>query len=378
LKHKKQEGSLISEYFQLIVEQIASLQKAKHKLAELYSEKNIIFPPKISLEQCSSEVTATLKSQLLKGKTLADLTGGFGIDVLFFAKEFDKVIYVERNSELVEIVKHNFGILNVNNIEFYKQDAEDFLKEKLNSKNEKIDVVYLDPARRNPEQRKIFQLSDCQPDILNLKNDLLQFAKTILLKTSPILDIALAIKEIENVEKVWVISLQNECKEVLYKIGQNKTQNPDIQCISLKKNKSKQTFTFNLENEKNLTVNYRLPQKYIYEPDVALLKAGAFKSIAKHWGLDKLHPNSQVYTNQDLKNDFMGRIFLCKKVLKFDKKILNKEIQNKQANIICRNFPLSVAQIRKKTGIKDGGSDYLMATTDFENKKIVLLLGRLN
>lgn len=378
MKYKKQKGSLISQHFQLIVEQIATLQKAKHKLVELYSKKNIIFPPKISLEQCSSEATATLKARLLKGKTLADLTGGFGIDVLFFAKEFENVIYVERNSELLEIVKHNFGVLDIDNVSFYNQNAEDFLKKRLNSNNDKIDVVYLDPARRNPDQKKIFQLSDCQPDVLDLKSDLLKFAKTILVKTSPILDIALAIKEIENVEKIWVISLQNECKEVLYQIGQNKSQNPDIEVISLSKNKDQQSFRFNFESEKKLEINYTLPQKYIYEPDVALLKAGAFKSIAKHWNLDKLHPNSQVYTSQDLKNDFIGRVFLCKKVLKFDKKILNKEIKNKQANIICRNFPLSVAQIRKKTGIKDGGSDYLMATTDFNNKKIVLLLERLN
>jgi 16S rRNA G966 N2-methylase RsmD len=377
LKHKKQAGSLISEHFQLIIEQIASLQKAKYKLPEFYSKKNIIFPPKISLEQCSSEATALLKSQLIKGKTLVDLTGGFGIDVAFFAREFEEVEYVERNTNLVEIVKHNFNTLGIKNVRFYKQDSEDFLKENL-VKSQKTDVVYLDPARRNPEQKKIFQLSDCQPDVLDLKASLLKLAKKIVIKTSPILDIHSAIKQLENVEKIWVVSVQNECKEVLYQIGQNRTQNPEIEAISLSKNNPPQHFVFNFEEEKKIIPTYSLAQKYIYEPDVSLLKAGAFKSIAKHWKLNKLHPNSQVYTSEELKEDFMGRVFLCKKVLKFDKKILNKEVQNKQANIICRNFPLSVAQIRKKTGIKEGGSTYLMATTDSTNKKIILLLERLN
>lgn len=378
MKHKREDGSLISDHFQLIIGQIASLQRAKNKLATFYSKKNIIFPAKISLEQCSSEATASLKSQFVKGKTLSDLTGGFGIDTLFFAKKFEKVIHVERNSELSKLVKHNFETLAVKNVAFYTQNSEDFLNEKLNSQTQKIDVVYLDPARRNPEQKKIFQLSDSQPNVLELKSDLLKYAKIILLKTSPILDIHLVIKQMENVEKIWVVSLQNECKEVLYQIGQNKIQNPDIEVVILRKNQTQQNFIFDFETEKNLEVNYTLVQKYIYEPDVALLKAGAFKSIAKHWKLNKLHPNSQLYTSQDLKNNFMGRTFLCKKVLKFDKKTLNKEIKNKQANIICRNFPLNVAQIRKKTGIKEGGFDYLMATTDIENKKIVLHLDRIS
>ncbi|MCU0390402.1 MAG: class I SAM-dependent methyltransferase [Thermoflexibacter sp.] len=357
----------------LVIQQIAGRQKAKNKLPFLYHHHNIIYPPLLSLEQCSSEQTAQFKANLLEGKTLVDLTGGLGVDTYFFSKYFGKVDYIEQNADLAAVAKHNLNELGVRNIQFHAMHAEEFLK---NLKT-KIDCIYLDPARRNEANRKLVLLEDCEPNLLQLLPILLEKAHQVLVKTSPMLDIDLAMKSLgQNLQKVIVLAVDNECKEVLYLLG-SKSATSDIETINIDKENRQQLFSFTKESESTASISYALPQQYLYEPNAAILKAGGFKSIASVFQINKLHLHSHLYTSTHLVPHFVGRSFVITAISKLDKKELKKYLPDNKANIAVRNFPISVEEIRKQTGIKEGGDIYLFATKDIKEKKIVLICHKI-
>lgn len=365
LKAKKYPGLPI----QLISQQIQSWQKAKSKLPHFAQCEGIIYPPPLSLEQSSSQFTAQFKSSLFSGKTFVDLTGGFGIDSYYFSKRFEKAFYVERNPELCEIVRHNFQTLGVENITIFNEDAEAFLNH-----SDEVDLIYIDPARRGIANQKLYMLSDCEPDILNLKPLLLQKGKQVLIKTSPMLDIEEALGSLVDVVKVWVVAVDNECKEVLYLLSSGNHKNEImIECVNLKKDGKEEVFTFYKKEEQNAEVIYGEIQNYLYEPNAAILKAGAFKVVSQKFQLQKLHVNSHLYTSKQLVNDFPGRVFKIVDATSFNKKEVLKSLNEKKANISIRNFPLSVREIYKKLGLKEGGNQYVFATTDIHQKlKIVI------
>lgn len=361
----------------LIISQLTARKKAKVKLPSFYTQKNIIYPPQLSLEQCSSEQAAVFKANLLAGEILIDMTGGFGIDAYFFSKNFKKVIYIEQNKALAAIAKHNFEVLKAENIEVICGDGVAFLE----SFTEKADYIYLDPARRDSVNHKVVLLQDCEPNILAIMPLLFGKLKEktsnkesgkIVLKTSPMLDIDLAVKELTHVGKVMVLAIENECKEVIYFLSASQENLLRIETVNITKNKV-HFFDFERLTDENTVVNYALPQKYLYEPNAAILKAGGFKSVANYYHLAKLHINSHLYTSENLVENFAGRTFEIQAIKKLDKKELQKYIPENKANITARNFPLSVEEIRRKIGIKDGGNVFLFATTDYENKKIILV-----
>lgn len=357
----------------LVLQQIAGRQKAKTKLPTFHQTAHIVYPAAISLEQCSSEQTALFKANLLKGKHLIDLTGGFGIDTYFLSRSFEKVDYVEPNEILASIAKHNFNILKADNVWIHINQAETFLQ----NLSGKVDCIYLDPARRDTANRKVFLLEDCEPNLLELAEILLEKAQSVLVKTSPMLDIDLAVKSLQGkVQKIIVLAIENECKEVLYFLGKS-NEKLLIETVNLTKNES-QYFSFEKEVESSLSNHYALPQRYLYEPNVAVLKAGGFKSLAQHFQLSKLHTNSHLYTSQDLVENFAGRAFEVKAICQLDKKTLLAYLPDNKANIAVRNFPMTVEQIRKKTGIKEGGEVYLFATTDYQDRKIVVVCKKIN
>lgn len=366
LRYKQVQGVPI----QIIIRQIQGKQKAKSKLPLWYTTDGILFPPTLNLEQSSSQITAGYKSGILKGKTLADLTGGFGVDATAFSKAFEKVFYVERNEELLEVVRHNFDVFHIRNVEVFQGQAELFL-----SQLSKVDCIYVDPARRDNANRKVFNLEDCEPDIVRLLPILLSKSDVILIKTSPLLDIKLALKALNYVSEVHVVAVENECKEVLYLIHKEASGSPDIVTINF--TSSNQKFAFNLKNEDKVNASLSLPQKYIYEPNAAVLKAGAFNSISAKYNLFKLHNNSHLYTNDGLTEDFPGRKFEIKSIEKYDKKSVGKALNTDKANITARNFPDSVEKIRKKLNLKEGGEDYLFATTDLLNKLIIIIARKI-
>ncbi|MCX2738465.1 THUMP-like domain-containing protein [Pontibacter anaerobius] len=356
---------------QELVQQVKARQKAAQKLPTWVTHPQAVFPVALSVEQSSSELTAAYKASLVSGKLLVDLTGGFGVDSFYFARSFTEVVHVEQNRELQEVAKYNFGLLGAANIQSINSTAEDFL----HTFEGKADVLYLDPARRGHHDQKLHLLQDCEPDVLNLLPLLFQKADAILLKTSPMLDIEQALQELAHVEHVWVVALQNEVKEVLYLLRPEAPAPADAPrtAVNLLPNSEPQILTFTRTQEEAAAPSYADPQEFVYEPNAAILKAGAYRYLGQHLQLHKLHPNSHLYTSAQLLPYFPGRNFRCLGVSRYNKKELLRQLPEKKANITVRNFPESVADIRRKTGIKEGGHTYLFFTTDMHQKPVVLI-----
>lgn len=348
--------------------QIAGRQAAANKIPSWQSIEELWYPRHLSMEQCSSEITAQYKSTLADGETLADLTGGFGIDCAFMASRFRKVSYVERQEELCEIAKHNFPLLGLKHITVYNEDGVVHLQ-----KMEPVDCIFIDPARRNEHGGKTIAISDCEPDVAELEELLLSKGKQIIIKLSPMLDLTLALKSMKRTREVHIISVNNECKELLLIIGNEPSQLIPIHCINLT-SKEKQTFTFTREEELEAECLYtKEPGKYLYEPNASILKAGAFRSIASRYKVKKLHPNSHLYTSDLWIENFPGRSFQITGQCSFNKKEIKETIgELKKANITVRNFPATVAEIRKRTKLSDGGEVYLFATTLFNEQKVFI------
>ena len=350
---------------QEIAEQILAKNSCEKKLPTWFNSENIYYPNKLNIEQTSSEITAKYKSDLVSGESLIDITGGFGVDAFYFSHKIKNITHCEINKELSAIVLHNFKQLKVKNIESYLGDGIEFLEKS----QEKFDWIYADPSRRNDVKEKVFLLEDCFPNIPENLDLLFQKTDNILLKVSPILDITSALNELNFVKEIHVVAVENEVKELLFLLEKNYTQNIVIKSINFNKEEI-QPFNFSLNASVSST--FSEPKKYLFEPNAAILKAGAFQQISAHLKIDKLHQHSHLYTSDKL-IEFPGRKFEIKHVISYDKKQLLKLIPSKKANITTRNFPETVAQIRKKTGLKDGGNQYLFFTTDLNNRHLVLI-----
>jgi 16S rRNA G966 N2-methylase RsmD len=344
----------------------------------------------LSVEQCSSEITAKFKANLVSGETLLDLTGGMGVDIAYMSKNFKKAFYFEQNSDLLNVTKYNFEQLGIENVDFLEGDSISNLKNiSLN-----FSWIYLDPHRRDDTGSKVVRLQDCEPNILAIKNLLFEYTENILLKASPMLDIDLAILDLENVSQVYVVAVENEVKEVMFHIKNQRsdgsqtvqTSTPDyrltttneviLNAVNLTKNNST-TLSFTKSEQKNASIKLSSPKQYLYEPNAAIMKAGGFRYVAQHFDLQKIAPHSHLYTSEELVENFQGRIFKIIAVCKLDKKEISKYLTDKKANITIRNFPLTVQQIRDKLRLSDGGNEYLFATTDAQNQKIVIVCRKI-
>ena len=354
-----------------IIEQIEAKKRSKTKLSTWFSTKNIYFPNKLNIEQTSSETTAKYKSKLLEGDSIIDLTGGFGVDCFYFSRQFKTVKHCEINETLSEIVKHNFNQLNVQNIDTIQTDGVEYLK----NSSQTYDWIYIDPSRRHDSKGKVFFLKDCLPNVPEHLDVLFKHSKNIMIKTSPLLDISLGINELKCVKNIHVVAVNNEVKELLWVLEVGFKGSITIETVNLIK-KDKDYFKFNLEEEKKTESKYSLPLTYLYEPNAAILKAGAFNQISKQLQVSKFHKHSHLYTSESL-IDFPGRVFKIEKIIQYNKKEL-KKIAITKANITIRNFPETVQQIRKKSGIKDGGDIYMFFTTDINHKKIILITSKLD
>ncbi|MCA4809749.1 RsmD family RNA methyltransferase [Empedobacter stercoris] len=344
-----------------IAQQLKGIQVAKHKFPTLYSTKNIYFPPSINLEQASSEAAANYKSSLVKGKTLIDLTAGFGIDTMAFAKNFEKVYHIEQNPELSEIVQHNAQIL-APNLETYTGTFQSFFETNPESK---FDVIYLDPARRNSSGRK-FILEDLEPNILEWMPTFFEKSNKIIIKLSPLLDITSTLQQIDSISEIHIVALKNEVKDFLLIIDKNcSTKNPLIKAINLESNQPE--FSFNFEDEYNSNANFGTVQQYIYEPNVAILKTGAFKLLSEKFNLHKLHQNTHLYTSNELLNEFPGKIYSVEKHINHPK----KEIIKSKANLLVKNYNQAIDVVKKKFKITDGGETTLIFTQSIDGFHIL-------
>lgn len=353
-----------------LVRQIQARQKARTKLPDWADNPDLIFPPALSVEQASSARTAAFKAALVSGQRLADLTGGFGADTAAFAQTVEYVEYVERNTQLAAVVEYHLHQLGIQNVATHAAEALKFLQETPHH----FDWLYLDPARRDTAARKTFRLADCEPDVVKIMPLLLQKADKILLKTSPMLDIEQAILELGQVRRLWVLAVDNEVKEVLYELGQEPAVDPERYALNLRRDGTQQEFRLNRAREARAIPRYAEPRQYLYEPNAAVLKAGAFRSIGTAFEFLKLHQHSHLYTSDVLRPDFPGRIFRVLAVEKADGAALKAHLGlEARAHVTTRNFPDSVADFRKRTGIREGGDIYLFATTDLRGRLMVLV-----
>ncbi len=350
------------------VTQIQGWQLAKDKLPTWAATDGIIYPVRLSMEQCSSEATARYKARLAQGNIMADLTGGFGIDCSYMARNFGRTIYIERNSTLCNIARHNFALLGLGNVEIKNSVCEDILDTLPH-----CDWIYADPARRDSIGGKVVALSDCEPDIPQLEARLMRRCNAAMIKCSPMLDITAACRNLHNIKEVHIIAVNNECKELLLILEHSTPNTPTaLHCINILK-EGQQRFSTTIEAQQRPATYTDSIRKYLYEPNAAIQKGGCNATLAHTMSIEKLHPNSQLFTSERFINDFPGRAFIVEGVSPFSKKEIKILLDGiKQANITVRNFPDTVQGLRKRLKIAEGGDTYIFATTLNNGDKVLV------
>lgn len=353
-----------------IAEQIEAKNRCRDKLPLWYGTPNIYYPNKLNIEQTSSETTAEYKARLISGAVLVDMTGGFGVDSYYFSLHTGQVHHCEMNGNLSAIAEYNFQVLGRTNIRTHVGDGIDFLK------NSEVDFewAYIDPSRRHNLKGKVFLLSDCIPNVPDNLGTILTKARNTMIKTAPLLDLSAGLAELRCVREIHIVAVNNEVKEILWILERAYENGVSIKTVNLS-GTGKEKFGFSLDEEKLALSHFSDPLEYLYEPNSAILKSGAFKTVGTRFNLLKLHDHSHLYTKDQL-HEFPGRRFRVVKTIPFNKKEIHK-LELKKANVTVRNFPISVAEIRKKFKIKDGGDIYLFFTTNPKGEKIVVVCHKI-
>ncbi len=353
-----------------LVQQLESRKKCQHKLPLWYSTEGIFYPDKKAVEQSSSETTARYKAELVSGNTMLDLTGGMGVDSYFFSQKVDRLVYCEKQSDLARISTHNFGVLGAKNIHTISEDGIKLL----NDRPTHYDWIYLDPSRRTHGEKRVFLLEDAEPSLPEALDLLWKSTSQILIKTSPWLDLSAGMDALNNVREIHIVAVKNEVKEILWYLQKDYAEETVVKTINIRRGKDHH-FNFKFSEERTAENNYSPPLVYLYEPNAALMKSGAYKLAGARYGLLKLHEHSHLYTSDKLV-DFPGRRFRLVKALDYNRKMIRK-LQIEKAQISVRNFPESVENLRKKLEIKDGGDQTLYFTRDLNSDLVVLVCERV-
>ena len=369
------------------LQQIAGRQKAKEKLPKWYENPDILYPKKVSMEQCSSSQTADYKASLVEGKSFADLSGGFGVDTVTLARKFAKGHYVEPQEELCELFQHNCKVLDINNVNIVNGTMEDNL-----AAIGPVDTIYLDPSRRDVHGRKVVALEDCVPNLLEWKERLLAKCNTLMVKLSPMIDIFQTLRDLPETYAVHVVAVEGECKEVMFLLTQDGTINGI--CRDVARNVSTTSPTIiaaNINKTATIRVETTLDTErttqpriatglgaYLYEPNAAVMKAGIFNSISQQFQVQKLEKNTNLFTSNELCEDFPGRIFRIEAVHEFHPRKTAKELSHiASASIAVRNFPLSAEELRKTLKIKDGNARFLFGCKVWDGRKMVVMCSKM-
>ena len=357
------------------LDQIAGRQKAKSKLPSWAAIDGMTYPPHLSMEQCSSEQTARYKASIAgKGALVVDLTAGFGVDLAFISQSFQQAVHIERQASLCAISSENYRLLGLNHIEVVCTDGVDYLHQL-----DHADLIFLDPARRDDHGARTYGIADCTPNVLELRDELLQKADRVMLKLSPMLDWRKAVEDLGNVNEVHIVSVDNECKELLLILS--KEEKPlKLFCVN-----NGQVFEGDQGdwlNERSIA-EIRVPvpmssQTYLFEPNASIMKAGCFALLEQRYNVSQLDKNSHLFVSDKDISDFPGRRFIIEKTTSMNKRELKAALDGiNRANITVRNFPLSVAELRKRLKLKDGGDHYLFATTVAGNQHQLFLCRKI-
>ena len=351
------------------LDQIAGRQKSRTKLPSWTEVDALIFPPSVSMEQCSSEATASYKSSLVSGESLVDLTGGFGVDFSFLANRFSSAVYVERQEHLCHIAEHNFKVLGLSHVQVVNDDAEHYL-----ATMPVVDLIYLDPARRDGAGNRVFRLDDCTPNVVQLLDLLLTKGRQVMIKLSPMLDVSQALRQLRGVSEVHIVSVAGECKELLLLLSAKHEGDVKIVCVN-----DGQTFTYRLGEPVVMLMKWsgELPAEgnlYLYEPNASMMKAGCFGQLAQRYGLQAVAQQSHLFVAERPISDFQGRKFVVNDITTLNSKELKQKLAGiTQANVAVRNFPLKAAELAKRLRLKDGGSVYIFGTRLTNGKNVLLL-----
>lgn len=340
------------------LEQIAGRQKAKMKLPSWAKIDGMVYPPHISMEQCSSELTAKYKAEIVPcGNYFVDLTGGFGVDFSFIAKTFKHAVYVERQEHLCAITSENFRLLGLDNAEVVNADGIEYLHQM-----DHADLVFIDPARRDDHGGRTYGIADCTPNVLEVMDELMQKTDMLLLKLSPMLDWRKAVRDLGGASEVHIVSVDNECKELLIMVKHD-VQPIKVVCVNLFSNEEREVFEFDDTESTPLRQNIS-SKTYLFEPNTSIMKAGCFDEIQARFPVAQLDNNSHLFVSDHEIPDFPGRRFKIEHVTSMNKRELKEALAGiDRANIAVRNFPVSVAELRKKLKLKDGGDVFIFATT---------------
>ena len=358
------------------LDQIAGRQKAKSKLPSWAAIDGMTYPPHLSMEQCSSEQTAKYKASIAgKGALVVDLTAGFGVDLAFISQSFQQAVHIERQASLCAISSENYKLLGLNHIEVVCADGVDYLHQL-----DHADLIFLDPARRDDHGARTYGIADCTPNVLELRDELLQKADRVMLKLSPMLDWRKAVEDLGNVNEVHIVSVDNECKELLLILS--KEEKPlKLFCVN-----NNQVFDgvtggrFFCDTARDVTKEPSpcYTPHFLFEPNASIMKAGCFTLLEQRFGVAQLDKNSHLFVSDSDISDFPGRRFIIEKTTSMNKRELKAALDGiNRANITVRNFPLSVAELRKRLKLKDGGDHYLFATTVAGNQHQLFLCRKI-
>ena len=363
------------------LDQIQGWQIARRKLPKWAACDGVIFPPHLSMEQCSSESTAQYKLNLAMewaervghASSMTDLTGGFGVDFSFTSCAFAAATYVERNEQLCHIVEHNLPLLGLNNATVVCADAVEYL-----STVEPQTMLFLDPARRDEHGAKTVMLADCTPDVVQLLPKLLEKSRFTMLKLSPMLDWHKAVDDLQGaVREVHIVSVGGECKELLLVLSTVVESELKVYCADLSTASDTSSLFVYTPGSSAPVANSKLKtqnSKFVHEPNASIMKAGCFDELAAAYGVSPVSRNSHLFLSDEPIEDFPGRSFVVERVTTMNKGELRKALVGiEKANIATRNFPLTVAELRKRLKIKDGGDVYIFATTTAEGEHVLLI-----
>ena len=360
------------------LDQIAGWQTARKKIPSWAAIEGMIYPPRLSMEQCSSEQTARYKAALVqrllkgeKGGNMADLTGGFGVDFSFLSPLFDEAVYVEQQKHLCKIAQENIIRLGLGQSEVVHDDGVAYLQ-----RMGQADLIYLDPARRDAHGARTYDITDCTPNLLEIKEELLQKARWVVVKLSPMLDWHKAVNDLQKVTEVHVVSVGNECKELLLVMEGNGHEHPDERPLTIFCVNDEQVFTCSMdEMNEGVRIAERIEQgMFLYEPNASMMKVGCFGACATRYEVQAIARNSHLFVSDTLIEQFPGRIFRIMAVSAMNKRELKTVLQDiKKANVAVRNFPLKADELRKRLKLADGGDIYLFGTTTEEDRHLVLV-----
>lgn len=352
------------------LDQIAGRQKARVKIPSWASIDGIVYPPHISMEQCSSEQTARYKARIAgNGEKIVDLTAGFGVDMAFMSAGFKQAVHVEMQPQLCAISSENYKLLGLNHVQVVCSDGVEYLHQL-----QHVDLIFIDPARRDQHGARTYGIADCTPNVLEIIDEMLEKADRVMIKLSPMLDWQKAVSDIGRVSEVHIVSVANECKELLLEVKNGKGEKVKVFCVN-----DDQVFSYEIGELHPFSLSPLHPLTFLYEPNASIMKAGCFQLIEQRFGVTQPDANSHLFLSEQEVEGFPGRGFVIERISTMNKRELKDALAGiDKANIATRNFPLSVADLRKRLKLKDGGDVYIFATTDAKKGHLLFVCRKIS